>query len=186
MSTLPAKINHHCLLLATRKSATTKPPAPGAAGGVCSFAATPVSRGTTLTYRSAHHVEVPTNGSMSGPPSDSGRFSQPALRDAAAGGGTGASRDVGSVWGGAGHTLSVTTVGGGGGRGGWASAGHDGAGEPSRSVSGGGGSNGELYCIADSFTAILSSISSCHVTAFHFATYASDKLVRLFFCATIL
>eukprot|EP00752_Nemacystus_decipiens_P012671 g11225.t1 len=167
VSTLPAKINHHCLLLATRKTATstTKAPPLDAAGGVCSFAATPVSR-RAFTYRSAH-VKVPTNGSisMSGPPSGSGSFSQPAPRDpAASSGGTGTAAPhavgVGSSWIGAGHTLSVD-VGVGGGR--RASVGHqyDGAGKR-RSVQGGGGSNGPR---STCYSTLLPPAASCMITA---------------------
>eukprot|EP00903_Cladosiphon_okamuranus_P015946 g14729.t1 len=111
VSTLPAKINRHCLLLATRKTATSFAPAPGIARGVSSFAATPVSR-STPNYTSAQ-VKIPANGpvgfgSSSLVPSGFARFSQPAPRDPAAGDAS-ASRPqpLTSVWIGAGHELDV-------------------------------------------------------------------------------
>lgn len=159
-STLPAKINRHCLLLATRKTTTSKAPAPGsaAAGGVCSFVATPISTGAPV-YRSAHVkvlANVPLDGSgsrlghssssicMPGPSSDSTRPSQPAPRDPAAGE-PAAPHAPGSAWLGAGHKLNVGGGAGPGG-GGWGSVGghHDAGGGGHGSVSGG-GSDGELF-----------------------------------------
>lgn len=146
VSTLPAKINHHCLLLATRKTTISRAPAPGAAAGVCSFAATPVSRGTPIF--GSTHLKIPMRGASSrlgsssrgssssftlGPPSGYGGLSQPAPRDSAAGETAAAS----SVWIGAGHKL-----GGGAGGGAWGSLGYDGGGGHRRISAG--VSNGEV------------------------------------------
>lgn len=139
-STLSAKINHHCLLLATRKTTSTKAPPSGAAEGVCSFPATPVSTGAPIYMSTAHGQRLPSgpvDGSGSGTsrsssgggfvlglPRDSAQPSQPAARDPPGGRRAAPPHAISSVRIGAGHRLNV----GAGGRG-WESAVHHDAGE---------------------------------------------------------